>query len=298
MHSGEPDAVLVVEPAAHVDGGGVCPFGRADPLAFEIRGRPDLAVLVDVEGREAEVARAHDRQRDDVGLLARHLGRELRKRQFADIPFPIEVEGRYDLVQLGHQPGVLDAFRLHRAGAEIAEVVVVLGGDREVQLLHRGRSVRSLASIASLALATMSSGVATRSVTIDWIVAPSVGETSRPALRESSTYAGSRIIASKAARSSATRSAGTPGEVTNGRPITTSVENSRRMRRSSSLFAKSVSRGTCGNSASRMSPTCAIRLILPVRSHSPFSALRLLKLLPARPSISPRSIARPTSAVL
>src|SRR5262249_13919719 len=250
----------------------------ADPLALQVCGRFDLAVLVDVEGREAEVARADHWQRDDVRLLARHLGRELGERELRNVPFAIEREAREDLMQLGHQPGVLDAFRLHRAGAEIAEVIVVLGGDGQMQFLHRGRSVRSLGSMASLALATMSSGVLARSATTDWMVAPSVAETSSPALRESSTEAGSRIIASNAASSSATRSAGTPGEVTNGRPITTSVENSRRMRRSSSLLAKSVNSGTCANSASRVSPTCAIRLILPVRSHSPFSALRLLKL--------------------
>ena len=61
------DAVLVVEPAAHVDRGGVRPFGRADRLALEVGRRFDLAVLVDVEGREAEQPRADHRQADDVG---------------------------------------------------------------------------------------------------------------------------------------------------------------------------------------------------------------------------------------
>src|SRR5262249_45106218 len=186
-------------------------------------------VLVHIEGREAEVPRADDRQRDDVGVLARHLGREFRERQFGDVPLAVEGEAREDLVQLRHQPSVLDALGLHRAGAEVAEVIVVLGGDRQMQFLHFGRSVMSLVSIASLALATTASGVLTSSVTTAWMVAPSVGETSRPAFLESSRYAGSCSMASKARRRTATRSAGTSGAVTNGRPITTSVENSRRI---------------------------------------------------------------------
>src|SRR5262249_37856527 len=186
MHIGELDAMLVVEPAAHVDRSGMRPFGRADGFALEVRGRFDLAVPVDVEGRETEVPRADDWQRDDVRILACHLGRELRERKLRDIPFAIEGEAREDFMQLRHQPGVLDAFGLHGAFAEVTEVIVVLGGNGQMQLLHCGRSVRSLGSMASLALATMSSGVPTRSATTFWIVAPSVGEMSRPALRASS----------------------------------------------------------------------------------------------------------------
>jgi hypothetical protein len=41
-----------------------------------------------------------------------------------------------------------------------------------------------------------------------------------------------------------------------------------------------------------------MRVIFPLLSHSAFSAFKLLKLFPARPSTSPRSIAKPISAVL
>ena len=110
--------------------------------------------------------RADHRQRGDVGVLARHLGREFRKRKLADVPFAVEGEARENLVQLRHQPGVLDAFGLHRAGAEVAEMVVVFGGDRQMQFFHLARSVMFLGSIASFALVTMSAGVFMKSATI------------------------------------------------------------------------------------------------------------------------------------
>src|SRR3954447_22377659 len=110
--------------------------------------------------------RADDRQCNDVGILARHLGREFRKGKLGDIPFAVESEAREHLVQFGRQPGVFDAFGLYGAGAEVAEMIVVFGRDREMDLLHRERSVMSLASMASFALVTMLSGVAMRSATI------------------------------------------------------------------------------------------------------------------------------------
>ncbi len=101
----EADAVLVAEPAAHVDRGGVCPFGRADLLALEVLGAPDLALLVDVERREAEQPRADHRQADDVGILARDLRHELGERQFGGVPFAVEREAREYLVMAEHRPG-------------------------------------------------------------------------------------------------------------------------------------------------------------------------------------------------
>ena len=112
------------------------PFGRADLFALEVGRRGNLAIAVDVEGREPEMARADDWQRHDVGIRARHLGHEFRKRQLAHVPFAIEGEARENFVQLRHQPDVLDAFRLHGAETEVAKVVVILGGDRQLQLVH------------------------------------------------------------------------------------------------------------------------------------------------------------------
>src|SRR5215831_6811730 len=44
----EPDAVLVIEPAAHIDRGRMGPFGRADRFTLEIGGCFDLAPLIPI----------------------------------------------------------------------------------------------------------------------------------------------------------------------------------------------------------------------------------------------------------
>src|ERR1700722_1085405 len=56
MHVGELDAGLVVQPAAHVDGGGVRPFGGADRAALEIGGGLDAGLAVHIERTEPEQA--------------------------------------------------------------------------------------------------------------------------------------------------------------------------------------------------------------------------------------------------
>src|SRR5262245_3686925 len=132
----ELDAVLIVEPAAHVDGGGVGPFRRADGLALEIGRRPDFAVLVDVERRESKQAGADHRQADDVGRLSRHLRTEFRERQLAYVPLAVEGKACEYLVVAERQPGMVDALGRDEAQPEIAEVVVVGGGDGELDARH------------------------------------------------------------------------------------------------------------------------------------------------------------------
>src|SRR5262249_61123602 len=53
----EPDAVLVIEPAAHIDRGRMGPFGRADRLTLEIGGGFDLSPLFFIEVRGCEKRR-------------------------------------------------------------------------------------------------------------------------------------------------------------------------------------------------------------------------------------------------
>src|SRR5262245_4432264 len=136
MHVLERHSVLVVEPATHVDGGGVRPFRRADGLALEVGRGFDPAVFVDVERREAEQPRAHHRQADDVGLIARHLGAEFRERQLAHLPFAVEGEAREHLVVTQREPGVIDALGIDQAKPEIPEMIVVGGGDGELETRH------------------------------------------------------------------------------------------------------------------------------------------------------------------
>jgi len=74
-------------------------------------------------------AARHKRQADDVGIFSRHLRGELGERQFRDIPFAIEGKAREDFVMAEGEPVRLDAFRAYQAEPEIAEMIVVGGGD-------------------------------------------------------------------------------------------------------------------------------------------------------------------------
>ena len=136
MDVGKLHAVLVAEPAAHIDGGRVRPFRRADALALQVGGAFDAGVFVHVERGEPEQARADHRQADDVGILARHLRHEFGEGEFRHVPFAVEGEAGEDLVMPEHRPGVVDAFGLHGAEAEVAEMVVVGGGNRQLDLVH------------------------------------------------------------------------------------------------------------------------------------------------------------------
>ena len=127
----ELDADLVVQPAAHVDGGGVGPLRRADPLAAQVLGGLDAAAAVHVERAEPEDPGADDRQADDVRLVPGHLGGELGDGQLGDVPLAVRGEAGEHLVVAEHRPDVLDPLRPHGAEPEVAEVVVVGGGDAE-----------------------------------------------------------------------------------------------------------------------------------------------------------------------
>jgi hypothetical protein len=136
MHVFQTHTMLVVEPTAHVDRGGVRPFGRADGLAFQILSLPDLAFLVHVERGEPEQPRADDGQANNVAVGPRDLRHELGKRQLTDVPVPIEREAGEDFMMAERQPGVVDAFGLDQTGPEVAKVVVVGRCDRQLQLIH------------------------------------------------------------------------------------------------------------------------------------------------------------------
>ncbi len=136
VHVGELHAHLVVHPAAHIDGRRMRPFRRADLLALEVRDRFDAALLVHVERREAEQARADHGQADDVAVLARDLGRELGEGELREVELAVGREAREALVVAEIEPGVVDALGFHEAQAEIAEVIVIRGRNRKLQVRH------------------------------------------------------------------------------------------------------------------------------------------------------------------
>jgi len=132
----EPDAVLVIEPAAHIDRGRMGPFGRADRFTLEIGRCFDLAPLIHVEGRESKEARTDDWQADNVGCFPRHLRAELRKRQLAHLPLAIEGKAREHFMVSEHKPGVVDALGIDDTEAEVSEMIIVGGSDGEFEARH------------------------------------------------------------------------------------------------------------------------------------------------------------------
>ena len=136
MHIRQLHAAIIVHPTAHIDGGRVCPFRRADALALQVANRLDAGILVHIERREAEQARADNRQADNVAIVAGDLRREFRKGQFADVEFAIKRLAGEDFMMTQCQPIVVNALGLDEAHAEIAEMIVIRRRDAEFQLAH------------------------------------------------------------------------------------------------------------------------------------------------------------------
>src|SRR5262249_5026136 len=125
-----------IEPAAHIDRRRMGPFRRADRLTPEIGRRFDLALLIHVDRREPEEARTDDRQGDNVGGVARPLRAELRKPQPTHPPLAVEGEAREHFMVSERKPGVVDAFGIDDAEAEVSEMIIVGGGDGELEARH------------------------------------------------------------------------------------------------------------------------------------------------------------------
>ena len=62
------------------------------------------------------------------------LGRELGEGEFRQIEFAVRGEAREAFVMAEIEPGVVDAFGLDEAEPEIAEMIVIGGGDGELQV--------------------------------------------------------------------------------------------------------------------------------------------------------------------
>ena len=62
------------------------------------------------------------------------LGRELGEGQFRQIEFAVRGEAREAFVMAEVEPGVVDAFGCDDAKPEVAEMIVISGGDGDLQL--------------------------------------------------------------------------------------------------------------------------------------------------------------------
>jgi hypothetical protein len=131
MHLRQFDTAIIMHPAAHVDGGRMRPFRRANAFAPQVFHRLDAGVLVHIEGREAEKSGTDNRQTNDIGILAGDLRRKFGKAQFGNIPLPICREAREHLMVRQYRPGMLYPLGPHITGAEITEMIVI--GRRNTQ---------------------------------------------------------------------------------------------------------------------------------------------------------------------
>src|SRR6185437_12418257 len=118
-------------------------------LALQVLRALNSLVAIHVERHETEEPRGIDRQTDDVRIGPRNLRHEFGEGQFRDIPFAVESEAGKNLVMAEREPGRLNAFRLHAAESEIAEMVVIGGGDRKLQRTHGVYAFLRFASILS-----------------------------------------------------------------------------------------------------------------------------------------------------
>src|SRR4051812_19847821 len=95
---------------------------------------------VHVDDAEAEFAPREHRQPDNVRVRPRRLRDELRERQLRYVPFSVGEEAREHLMQAEIEPGGIDARSGDTALAEVPDVVVIHGGDGEMDIGHGGSS--------------------------------------------------------------------------------------------------------------------------------------------------------------
>ena len=76
------------------------------------------------------------------------------------------------------------------------------------------------------------------------------------------------MVAAKAARMAATRSAGTPGGMKNGRPIAGTRQRNSKISRCLAFVARSCSMRTFGSSGDLRRPNCSMTMALPVAIQS------------------------------
>src|SRR5262249_28040800 len=65
-----------------------------------------------------------------------HLRAEFRKRQLAHIPLAVKGEAREHFMVAERKPGVVDALGVDDAETEVSEMIIVGGGDGELDARH------------------------------------------------------------------------------------------------------------------------------------------------------------------
>ncbi len=136
LDRGEVNAIVLRQEAAHIDAGGLRPFRNSNRALVEVLGALDAAVGAHVDRGVAMHARGKHRDRHHRGRALRGERGVFPERQLGHVPFQVLEEAEGDLLDgVEHQRRERDAVRAHRAGHDVAGVVVV--ADRKRQM-HRG----------------------------------------------------------------------------------------------------------------------------------------------------------------
>ena len=96
-------------------------------------GDSDAAVGAHVERRMAEHARRKHRNADERRIALRGKADELAERHFGNVPFAVLDEPEEDFLDRQHEARQHDAFRPHHAIRQVADMVVIGGGQRQMQ---------------------------------------------------------------------------------------------------------------------------------------------------------------------
>ena len=131
---GEIDVRRFLEKTARINAGGLRPFRNADGFTFQVLRRLNAAVGAHIERRMAEHARRKYRNADERRIALRGKADELAERHFGNVPLAVLDEAKEHFLDRQHETGQHDALGPHHAAGEIAHVIVVGGGERQMQL--------------------------------------------------------------------------------------------------------------------------------------------------------------------
>ena len=96
-------------------------------------GVADAAVGAHIERRVAEDARGKDRNADERRIPLRGKGDEFAERHLRNVPFAILDEAEEDFLDRQHETGEHDALRPRDAIHQVADMIVIGGGERQMQ---------------------------------------------------------------------------------------------------------------------------------------------------------------------
>ena len=127
-------AVFVGQQTPRINGRGLCPFGQADLFSFQVFRALDATVAAHINRRVAKCARGKHRNQGQPRVGLGHDGDGLGKRHLAHIPLFELGEAKKHFFHRWVHGGDVNARCAHKPAHQIAQVVVIAQGDRELNV--------------------------------------------------------------------------------------------------------------------------------------------------------------------